>query len=299
LISVRPTFHDAVAESVRQVAGTILGALLGYGIVLFFGFNPITMFVLMLLVFAVARVLRLGNDGASVIGVTMILVMGPLAKLDLIESRWVSIVLGALVAAVASFWVRPGLPYTRALEAAQRIEEQLAAILRDMAEHISEHKGAIKQETVREVLTRTSESLRELERVRIDAEAAVKAARWSPMLDQDTARDVLAQVKTVQSTAETVQNMARTLDTAVRSSEGDALPKSVAQRLARVIHATADIVEDATPTATFQALEDEHGAAVESIKKLDDTAPILVGTGLLQDTRNLARKKQQSRQRRK
>jgi uncharacterized membrane protein YgaE (UPF0421/DUF939 family) len=294
LISVRPTFHDAIAESVRQVLGTILGALLGLSIVVLFGFNAVTMLALMLLVFAIARVLRLGQDGAAVIGVTMILTMGPLAKLDLIETRLAAIVLGALIALIASFWVRPGKPYTRAVAAAAQAEDQLAEILRDIAQHLTDHHGDVSEELARDIMVRSSDVVRDMETVRADAESAVKAARWSPTLDQDAAKEALQQVKIAQATAETVLNMSRTLQSAARHEES--LPAAVARKLASVFSATADIVDgDSTDTATLQVIEQSRGAAVESIKTLDDTAPLLVGTGLLQDAQNLASKQRKSK----
>lgn len=293
-IAIRSTFHETVAESIRQVIGTLLGALLGYLLVIWIGSSPVVMLILLLFSFVLSRILRLGEEGAVVMGVTVILVLGPLTNVTLIETRFAAVVLGVLVALVASLWVRPGLPHNRAAAAATDIEAELAEILRTIAQHLSDGKGHVDIKVARSALTDTARMLRDLEVIRNEADAAVTASRWSPMLDREAALDALHQVKMAQTTAETVLNMARTLEAAAVHDEQ--LPTTMVQNLAQVISATADIVDDTMPTTTaIQVIEQGRGAVVDSIKQLDDTQILLVGSGLLQDTENLKRKRTQRR----
>jgi uncharacterized membrane protein YccC len=87
LISVRPTFHASLRESLLQVLGVVVGA--GVALVAFaaLGWSALALGIALLAVFGVARLLRLGEEGAVAVGVTVILVAGPRLDAEAVETR--------------------------------------------------------------------------------------------------------------------------------------------------------------------------------------------------------------------
>lgn len=299
LISVKPTFHDTATEGFRQVLGTLLGAVVGYGLATSLGASAPLMFALILLCYVLARFLKLGTDGAAVMGLTVILVMGPLDHLAAIETRLAGVVLGAITALIPALWVRPGKPHERALHAAIRLGEQSAALLTEISEYLTAHHGKLPADTAENWRTRADETLRALLTVRHDAEAAAQAARWSPLMDRASAEDVLTQVTIAISTARTVHTMC--VDLALASGADRAFPKTLALNLADVLSATADAISEQGEAAAsnpaeqlsatddvIQDLTDSHDEAVDQLRSLEDTQPLLLAGSLLRDAEKIA-----------
>lgn len=299
LISVKPTFHDTAAEGFRQVLGTMIGAVIGYGLVTTYGANAALMFGLVLLCFVLARYLKLGSDGAAVMGLTVILVMGPLDNLHAVETRLAGVVLGAVTALIPSLWVRPGKPHERALQAAIRLGGKSAALLTEISDHLTSHRGRIDTATAADWRDRADATLRSLLAIRTDAEDAVAASRWSPLMDRSSAEDVLEQVTIAISTARTVHTMC--VDLVLASGENRALPSTVALNLAGVLSATAIAISEQAEAAAvnpaeqlfptdevLQELAEQRDETVDQLRSLDDTQPLLLAGSLLRDAEKIA-----------
>lgn len=300
LIAVRPTFHETASEALRQLLGTLIGAAAGFAVVSLVGFSPIAMFFLVGFAFIIARVFKLGEGGAAVIGLTIILVMGPLDDIALIEKRFGGVVLGTLIALITSLWVRPGKPHHRALTESLTNNDHSAEILVEISDYLSTHNGIVEREQAKEWTRRAEANMIAIGETRRDAESAVEASKWSPLIDKEDALAVLKQIQLASVTARTVYNMCNSLK--IATNEGDQLLSSeVAANMAEVLAATATVISEqseasqtmpsetlsaaTTPVQEFQAT---RRAAIEDLRELDDTQPLLLAGSLLRDAENIS-----------
>jgi uncharacterized membrane protein YgaE (UPF0421/DUF939 family) len=303
LISVRPTFHDTAAESFKQVLGTLVGGVLGLALVHMLGGQSATssaaiMFLLILVCFVIARFLRVGEEGAAVMGLTVVLVLGPVSDVAKAESRFFGVFLGTVVAMLVSIWVRPGLPHHRALGEALRLADTGATLLTEMSTHISEHQGKVSRKLAKKWVAEAEATMTELAEIRVEAEAALKSARWSPLVNSRDAESVLEQIRIAQVTARTVYNMAN--DLLVSSRNAKTLPKQVAENLADVLSATADVISEQAETArenpastldvtdtTVIDLQNVRDETIGQMRDISETKPILLAGSLLRDSEKI------------
>lgn len=296
LVSVRPKFHESVQESFRQILGTIVGA--GTALTLTYLVNGAYTFILFtafLVSFGLARVLRLGADGGTVIAVTVVLVTGGNMNIDAVETRFFGVVIGVFVAVLASLFTRRGTPVSRALDATLVHAERLAGILRELGETVQVDAGS--QDVTDQFegwLAETEQIGRDLEVLRVDAEDAVNAARWSPLMRREDAENTLEQVKLTIVVATSVASMVNDLLIVARHEHD--LPVPFTETLSEVLGSLSTVVEQQVETAKeFPAdvvavdhavvndFTEAASAAVDELRSLDDTMPILIGGSLLQD----------------
>ena len=299
LVSIRPTFHDTAAEAVRQVVGTIIGAGFGLVLTLTMGYSPLAIFGMVVICFLVARLLKLGEEGAAVMGLTVILVEGPFFDVEMVESRFFGVVLGVLLALIISLWVRPGKPHRRALAATVKYANKSAALLNEISEYLIKNEGHVEKKHAKAWVLSAEDTMKELADIRLDTEAALKASRWSPLIKKQEAEAVLEQVIVAQVTARSAYGMSRDLLTSAK--RGKVLPSSVAGELAGVIAATADTIASQaggatndpskllqTQSVTVQDWKELRNTASESMKNLDETQPIMLVGSILQDSQKIA-----------
>ena len=298
LISIRPTFHDTVAESWRQVVGTVLGAGFGLALTLTMGYSPLAIAATVLVCFAVAALLRLGEEGAAVMGVPVIIVVGPFFNTDLVESRFFGVVLGSAIALVASLWVRPGKPHNRALTESVALAQRSADLVTEMSSYLSQHSGSAGRKVTKGWVLRSEEIMSELAGVRDDAESALKSSRWSPLVKRREAEAIVEQVILTQITARTTYNMARDLHSAAKSRQ--VLPETIALQLAAVLSATAGTISEQADAAavapaaglertveTVSRWEAHRDSAASRAKSLEETQPLLLVGSLLRDSEKI------------
>lgn len=299
LISVRPTFHDTAEESWRQVFGTILAVLFALGLSSVLSDSPIMVFLLVVFSFGLAHILRLGESGAATMGVTAILVIGHAVTTSTALERVLGVALGAVIAVVASVWVRPGKPHHRALNEAVALSEGSANLLSEIADHLAHTHGRVDLDTSIEWMERAERGMTQLASVRTEAEAALSSARWSPLVNQQEAAAVLDQVKMAQATARTVYTMSHDLKIAAETER--ALPRMVATQIAGVLSATAAAVQGQAEGALdnpaesldhsdlpVAAIYDQRDEAVNAIRDMDHTQSILLAGSLLRDSQKIA-----------
>lgn len=295
LISVRPTFHDTVAETLRQVFGTLLGAAFALVLTHLMGYSPGALFLMILGCFALGRLLRLGEEGAAAMGVTVILIVGPTFDPDLVEARFLGVVLGTAVALVASLWVRPGKPHTRALAESVARAQESAGLLTEMSSYLGEHQGRVGKKVAKKWVLAAENTMTELGVIRKEAQSALKSAQWSPLVNKNTAQSVLEQIIIAQVSARMSYSIARDLMGAARHPA--ALPASAAETLSGVLGSTAQAIAAQAelarknPAATLPLNGEEvdgraalRGQTVHQIRRLDETQSILLVGSLLRDT---------------
>lgn len=298
LISVRPTFHASVQEALRQVLGVVVGGVFAYVMVELLGFSIVAIFLAMLVCFAAARVLRIGEEGAAAVGVTVILVLGPTFNPDAVETRLLGVVVGSLVALVSSFFTRPGTPHGRALSEVVAQEQRCAGLLTSIAASLRTSRGYVGELAARSWLAEAEDVLARTVEIRAAAEDAVEGARWSPMIGREEAAAVLQQVRIAERTAMTAVGMCR--DLLAAADDTGPMPAGLAAALSEVLLATAGAItvqsEGARvhPAETLDSGTGPVGAvarsrreAVAEVREVEDTRPLLLGGSLLRDSQKI------------
>ena len=240
LITVQPTFHASMKEALRQVLGVILGASLAFAAIAFVGYSAFALFATIVVCFGVARVLRLGEEGAAAVAVTVILVVGPHFSTDATEARLFGVLLGSALALVTSFFTRPGTPEGRALGDLVSESDRAAALMATIAESLPGRDGRVPWWIVRRWLAEAEEILQHVVATRQAAEDAAASARWSPMIDRQRAEAVLRQARIAERTAVTLVSMCR--DLVVAAERNEPLHDGLATSLSDVLLATADAI---------------------------------------------------------
>lgn len=297
LVTVRPTFHESVREGLRQVLGVVLAGLVALLMLKTFGFSVLVLAVSIIASYIAARLLRLGEEGAGAIGVSVILVVGPTFTADLVETRFLGVGVGALFALLASLHTKPGTPHQRALDAVTRQADRIAALLTEMADTLAHRDGRLDPGAAARWLDTAIDIQNRVVGIRAAAQDAVTGAAWSPLIARADAEAVLAQVRITQATVTTLLNICRDLQAA---ADAPALPGELAGSLSQVLRATADVVAEQAWTARVTpseplpetaelvvAVTETRDEAVDVVRALDDTQPLLLGGSLLRDTEKI------------
>ncbi len=292
LIAIRPTFHDTAAEMLRQILGTIIGAAFGLLLTHLFGVNPIGILVLVLVSFLMAKVMKLGNEGAITMGVTVILVFGPGFGAQAVQSRFLGIVFGALIALLVSLWVRPGTPHSRALSASVTHANAAAELLTNIAVHLASGKGKVDKVIAKSWVTEADSILKELNITHDEATSALRSAKWSPLVNKKEAVAIVGQIEIAQSTARTAHAIAEDLLSSSKTKKP--IPENMALNLSEIIAATANTIQGQAKIAKtkpakslkqtdtsvlgWATLRDETAVKV---KELNETQPLIIAGSIL------------------
>ena len=297
LITVRPTFHASVQEALRQTLGVVLGAVFAFAALEVIGFSGVALFVTIFAAFLTAHLLRLGEEGAVAVGVTVILVVGPHFNTEAIETRLFGVLVGSLIALVVSYFTRPGTPHGRALAEVVTEGERISVLLTGIGQTLATRQGNIPRTLAVDWLAEAEDILVSTLQIRHAAQDAVAGARWSPMIGHAEAHAVLTQVRIIEGTAITVVSMCRDL---VVAAEHHPMPMALATSLSDVFLATAGAVTNQSGTARqhpSEPLADHTGPirvvsrtrkeATTHVRGLEDTQPLLLGGSLLRDTQRI------------
>lgn len=298
LVSIRHTFHESIRESFSQIIGVLIGGTVAYLFIQAIGFNSIVFIVSVFSCFITARLLKLGEEGAIALGITLMLVIGPHSTgtaLETLEQRFFGVLLGVSLAVVASYFIRKGTPQSRALSAGIAQSLAMANLLNRISVKLALEPESINREMSRNWLIEAKRIVEQLVEIQKFAEGAVAGSDWSPMLDRKEAQAVLRQVQKTKITAETVVNICRELDLTFASS--DKLPENLAAALAGVLTATAHAIHDQAEAAEDDPAaviaEDQEGFeaqrknAIEELRHLDETQPLLIGGSILRDAEKI------------
>jgi len=281
------------------VAGVVLGAGFAWAAVHVMGYSAPALFLTVIVCFLAARALRLEHDGALAVAITVILVVGPSVSVEAVETRFLGVVLGSVVALATSYFTRPGTPHGRALTEVVDQAERTSILLADIGITLSSAGGRVNGVVARAWLETAEDILARTVEIRQDAQDAVDGARWSPLFARDEAQAVLDQVRITEGTALTVAGMCRNL--LLASDGGRGIPDELAMPLSDVLLATAGAISEQSEVALVspaEALADHTGPvgevartrreAVAAVRQIDDTSPMLLSGSLLRDSETIA-----------
>jgi hypothetical protein len=295
IVSVRHTFHDSLKESFRQILGVLIGGTVAFASMKLVGFNSIVVMLAIFTCFIVARLLKLGEEGAIAIGVTVILVVGPNASTSTIEQRFLGVLLGTSLAVFVSYFVRKGTPQSRALTAGIEQSFAMSALLNAVAKSLTENDGVVDPKLAKRWLARAEFIASEIDDIKVAAESALAGSAWSPAIDHNEALAVVGQIELTEATATTVVNICREL--VLTSGTSHQLPALLATALAGVLSATAEVINDQAEIAEDSPSEpqqeelddwqDQRAKAIKELRNLDETQPLLIGGSILRDAEKI------------
>jgi uncharacterized membrane protein YccC len=295
IVSVRHTFHDSIQESFLQILGVLIGGTVAFASMKLIGFNSVVVMLAIFTCFVTARLLKLGEEGAIAIAVTVILVVGPNVTASTIEQRFFGVLLGATLATFASYFVRKGSPQDRALKAGIEQSFALSALLNAIAKALTENDGTVDPKVASRWLAKAEFIANEIDEIKANAQSALDGSAWSPAIDHSEAKAVVQQIELTEATASTVLNICREL--VLTSGSSQQLPALLAAALAGVLSATAEVISDQAEIAEdspadiqhedLEDWQDQRKKAIAELRNLDDTQPLLIGGSILRDAEKI------------
>jgi uncharacterized membrane protein YgaE (UPF0421/DUF939 family) len=298
LVSVRHTFHDSIRESFTQIIGVLIGGTVAFVSIQLIGFNSFVVLFAVFSCFITARLLKLGEEGAIALGITLILVMGPRTSsgaIETIEQRFFGVLLGVALAIFVSYFVRKGSPHSRALKAGIDQALAMAALLHKISDKLSSEAGQITPTQAVLWLAKAERISEELLEIKAQALSAVEGSGWSPIIDRRDAEAVLKQIEMNEATAATVVSICRELVLTFGKSEK--IPTGLASALAGVLSATADVISEQAEVAEIApatsadeddvAFDEMRDEAIKELRGLDETQPLLIGGSILRDAEKI------------
>jgi len=276
-VATRATFHHAAKETVFQVMGALLGAAIALAIVWVIGTGPIVIFLLVLLCFALARVLRLANPDespflAAGMSVTVILVVGTHLTTEGAVERFLGVAVGALCALGASAIAAPTKD-TRLLRAdLDALQDSLSELLAQMA------KG-LREPAERSTAKGWREEAVDLRNRSIGLAARFQDlsshARWSPRIDPDELALLKQSLDATSVMSARVLSIASDL-TGASGRSTTPLPQAAMSPLADLMAMAADNMSAEDPATSIGRTQ-----AHEAVRVADQTAQIALIGGIV------------------
>ena len=301
LLTTRSAFHESIQEGGRQIAGTIAGAIIGGILLSVFGFNLLVLFTSIVIAYVLGRILKLGEEGAITIAVTVILVLGLHLDGDAVESRVLGVITGAAIALLISLFVPYENPQDTALRKAIDYSHQISKLLNDISGALRKRASGLQIPVplAQKWLTEATEIRGRLETLTREAESIVSGARWSPLLQRNRASEVLEQCRIGSELSVTVEGMCREL---LVTEGGRPLTGTAALHLSELFEAAAGAVKTqaegakASPaqsvsmaSSPVQDLVHAQHSSRSAVKDLDETAAMVLGGSLVQDGETIKR----------
>lgn len=276
-VATRATFHHAAKETVFQILGALLGGAIALAIVSLIGSSGLVIFLLVLVCFALARLLRLASADespfvAASMAVTVILVAGTHLDSELAFERFTGVAIGALCALAASAIVAPAKD-TRILAAdIDELQDALSELLTQMAKGLRETPD-------RETASGWREEAVGLRNRAIGLTARWEDlaghSRWSPRLDPDELQRLKQHLDATSVMSARVLSIASDL-TSASGRSSTPIPPAAVSPLADLMAMAADNISAEDPTTSIGRTQ-----AHEAVRVADQTAQIALIGGIV------------------
>ncbi|MBI1350716.1 MAG: hypothetical protein GC156_06320 [Actinomycetales bacterium] len=276
VVSTKVTFHHAAKEGSFQILGTMVGAAIALGVVSLIGSGAIVLFIIVLLSFAIAWILRFKSPDeapfmAATVAITMILVVGTHLTTEGALARFLGVAIGALCGLAASAVVAPAKD-TRVLgNDVDALKEDLSALLTTMAKGIRETPEPA---TAREWREQATELRNRTLGLAARWEDLSSHARWSPRLHPDELARLKRELDATSVMSSRVLSIASDLSATGRSAAP--LPPAAVSPLADLMAMAADNIAADDPTTSIGRTQ-----AHEAVRLADQTAQIALVGGIV------------------
>ncbi len=135
----------------------------------------------------------------------------------------------------------------------------------------------------------------EIDDIKSNAKSALAGSAWSPAIDYEETKAVVAQIELTEATASTLLNICREL--VLTSGSSHQIPALLAKALAGVLSATAEVISDQAENAEENPSDlqheelddwrDQRTKAIVQLRNLDETQPLLIGGSILRDAEKI------------
>ncbi len=278
-VATRATFHHAAKETVFQTLGALLGAAIALAIVSVIGTGAVVIFLLVLLCFALARLLHLASPDespfvAASMAVTVILVVGTHFTTELAVERFAGVTVGALCALAASSLATPTRD-TRLLRLdIDRLQNDLSALLAEVARGLRLTPSADQARGWRDTAVELRNRTIGLAARFVDLS---KHTRWSPRIDPEDL--TLLKQSLDANSVMSARILSITSDLAAAAPGGrsaDRIPQAALSPLADLIAMAADNIAAEDPTTSLGRTQ-----AHEAVRLADQTDQIALIGGIV------------------
>ena len=277
-VGTRATFHHAAKESAFQIVGALIGAAIALAIVSVIGTGPLVIFLLVLLCFALARVLRLASPEespfiAAGMSVTVILVVGTHLTTELAVQRFVGVTIGALCALAASSLATPTRDTRLLRNDVDALQDDLSALLTEVATGLRQDPSPDEARTWHDQAIELRNRSIGLDARMIDLS---KNAKWSPRIDPDDLETLRQSLNANRVMSSRVLSIASDLAAASRGRTSSQLPPEARGPLADLIAMAADNIAADEPATSIGRTQ-----AHEAVRMADQTAQIALIGGIV------------------
>lgn len=292
LTAIKSTFHDTVQESIKQVVGTTVGALVGMFFISWFGFNSLTLAIIIVFAFILGWLLRLKAEGGLVIAAMVLLVNGPLLNdFQNIEQRIAGVLLGSLCALIASMFIIPANPHKVILKSSVDASRETYRLMKSISRKFSSFE-VIKMKEAKLWLANINYILSDINVDREKIDVIFTDAKWSPLLSKQDVENVVRQVKIVKRNAEALRSI---IDSIVHHLDnGIIMQEKVSKDIGKLLFETAEAIKKQNKLAVdvpaeFLDVEDvsmmneRKSKVANEMKKIDDTETLLLSGTLLHE----------------
>jgi uncharacterized membrane protein YccC len=278
VVATRVTFHHAVKESFFQVLGALLGGAVALVIVYLVGSGPLLIFLLVLLSFAIARLLHITTPSESPffamsLSVTVILVVGAHFTNEGALERFLGVAVGGVFALIASFLATPTKDTRLIDEGLTRVQRQLSELLTRIAHDLRSHPS--------ELITRgwydeAVELRNEVLGLAAQLEDLKIHHKWNPRIDPDEVERLRSSLDANQVMSARVLSITSDLRFSGMAAKDSAIPDEAISPLADLIALAADNMAADDPTESIG-----RTAAHEAVRVADHTAQIALIGGIV------------------
>jgi len=277
LIAMRPTFHEAIQESWRQVVGTLLGALLGLGLAYLFPFNFLTLLIVVSFAFLIGWVLKLGDEGAIAIAVTVLIITPTVTNIEGIETRFFGVILGAVLALAASYFILPGTPATRINDKNSEHMIEINKIFSIISKKLYSNEVTI--EETEKWKTQAYALVDKVIENKTEADEFILAVKWSPTVTRQDAQHSLDNVNNTHKQIMGLVKIIKSINKAVKNNID--LPHTAKINIAELMDKKANKTTSAKNDKEYTEIAKKKALSI--VRKLDDTQAIIIGTSIIND----------------
>jgi uncharacterized membrane protein YccC len=284
-VATRATFHHAAKETVFQTLGALMGAAIALAVVSLVGTGALVIFLLVLLCFALARLLRLASPDespfvAASMAVTVILVVGTHFTTELAVERFVGVAIGALCALAASALASP-------TKDTRLLRRDIVALQDDLSELLSRMAKGLRATPDEETATAWREEAVLLRNRAIGLAARfadlVAHARWSPRIDADDLALAKNGLDATNVMSSRVLSIASDL-AASRGRSAPTLPPAAVSPLADLMEMAADNMSADDPATSLGRTQ-----AHEAVRVAEQTSQIALIGGIVSNLNRITR----------
>jgi uncharacterized membrane protein YccC len=278
VVTTRATFHHAAKETIFQTLGALLGAAIALAIVSVIGTGPVVIFLLVLLCFALARVLGLATPEespfvAASLAVTVIIVVGTHLTTELAVERFGGVVIGALCALAASALATPTKDTRLLRQDIDQVHDDLAELLTRVARGL---RDAAPHESTRAWRDEAVELRNRTIGLAVRLEDLTTHARLSPRIDPDDLADLKRSLDANTTMSARVLSITADLSASAAGRVSERIPQAAMSPLADLIAMAADNMAAADPATSLGRTQ-----AHEAVRVADETAQIAIIGGIV------------------